>query len=84
MASYSVTLDVNEKKFKASGKSALEAIESLTKSVPTMMFKTKATLVLKKGKKESQQIFFALQFRRLQGGKVAREIWAKRLDLRMS
>lgn len=77
------TFSVNEQEFASHGESAHAAVSSLAKSLPSMMFKTKAFIALSDGKREASLLVFPIQFRRLQNGRTAQEIWAKKLEAKM-
>lgn len=75
---YTATLDINEQKFTGVGPTAYDAMLAL--EVPTFLMKTKAVISLFADKKESNQMFLALQLRRFRNSRVARAMWAKRLE----
>lgn len=79
---FKVVAEVNEQAFEATGATALEAMHNL--QVPPFVFKTKLWLRLFSKDKQSEQMFLAIQFRRFTNSRVAREIWAKRLEERLS
>lgn len=80
---YVASFHVNDQVYTSHGDTALEAVKTLGNSLPTMMFKTKAFLNLSYDGKEASFMIFPIQFRRIQGGKTAQEIWAKKLEARM-
>lgn len=80
---YVASFHVNEQSYESRGETALEAVKTLGASLPAMMFKTKAFLKLAHSGKEASFMIFPIQFRRIQGGKTAQEIWAKKLEARM-
>lgn len=81
---YRASFEVNEKVFESRGDTAIEAVSTLAATLPTsIMFKTKAFLKLGVRGKESSHMIFPIQFRRLQGGRVAQQIWAKRLEAKI-
>lgn len=78
---YTATVSLNEQNFMGHGKSLLDALNAIV--VPKMMIKTKVVLFVAGPKKSIEQVIMGMQLRRILGGKVAKEIWAKRLESRM-
>ena len=78
---YTAILEANEQKFVGKGATAFDAMLAL--EVPTFLLKTKATLFLSTKEMQSSQMFLALQLRRFRNGRVARAMWAKRLEGRL-
>ncbi len=81
-AKFVATAEVNDQVFVGKGETVFEAFSAL--QVPPFLFKTRMTLRLESGKKQTEQIFFALQFRRFTNNKVSREIWAKRMESKLN
>lgn len=79
---YVATIEANEQVWEFSGATALDAFKAI--NVPVMLLKTKVIVRLACGPMSSQQLMLAIQFRRFLNNKVAREIWAKRLELRFT
>lgn len=81
---YTAILEVNGKEYKASGASSIDAMNALAATLTPFMLKTKCFLRLEHKKLTASQMFLAIQLRRFTLGKVARQIWAKRLEARLA
>lgn len=80
---YCASFEVNGERYESHGDTAHEAVATLGSSLPSMMFKTKAFMTLTRGKLTASFMIFPIQFRRIQGGRTAQEIWAKKLEAKL-
>lgn len=75
----SAVFDFNNQQFKGRGPTILDALNAI--QIPRTMIKTRVILSVSDGGKSAQHIVTGMQMKRIVGGHLAKEIWAKRLAL---
>jgi len=74
---FSLSLKLNEKEYKATGKTILEGLNKLLKADGVV--KTRGILKVKKGKKSFEMILYPFVLKRLYINKLSRELLQKRI-----
>lgn len=81
VSSYKAILKFNGEEYVTFGSTPLEAFTRL--KVSQQMVKTKVLLILERDNLRAEQIFFSLQLRRFLMTRIAKEIWAKRMEVKL-
>ena len=76
---YNLTLDMGGVPYEAKGKTLLEALQAIP--LEWNQIKAKCIVKITKGELSYEHLFFVKQIRRILINKVAKQIWAKRLEL---
>lgn len=74
-----MTLQVNGMEIKSKGKTSLEAYQGI--AVGPMLMKTKGIVILEHDGKRSEKVFYPFQLRKMFASDIARQVWAKRMEL---
>lgn len=78
---YLVSIYLNEQVFEGVGNTCLDALNAIT--IPNQLIKTKVILNMFHGEKKMEQVIIGMQLKRIIGSRVAKEIWAKRLEMKL-